>query len=228
MRLRHPRNVPRTIPFEVWAQALFENNNDSSRKVFQRWEKHPAAVRVGQMALLLERHAQVFAPYSDKQVAEGLWSLSTAEYARLLLAPGVSPSLRQRYLDAIFLLFEQCFAKRCPPPPLDNSGEAFYERHPLNLPCEMWWDNFQLWGGPDDPARAEVDQAALMVMHKILSLDSEACRLSALHGLGHWADFYPEQVHTIIDAFLREADAQSTLRPELKHYAQQARMGHVQ
>ncbi len=61
-------------------------------------------------------------------------------------------------------------------------------------------------------------------MRRTLDLSSDACRESALHGLGHWHLEYPQQVEAIIDRFL---DSHPDLRSELKAYARAARKGRV-
>jgi hypothetical protein len=88
----------------------------------------------------------------------------------------------------------------------------------------MWWDIIPFFGAPKDPARADLDTTALSVMKTTLALPSIPCRESALHGLGHWHLYYPNQVEEIIDDARRNARAWS---PELTAYAEQARTGYV-
>jgi hypothetical protein len=88
----------------------------------------------------------------------------------------------------------------------------------------MWWDLLPIVGEPDNPARKALDETVLSVMARILTLDNIACQEGALHGLGHWQMFYPEQVQAIIGDFLGTHIA---LRPELKAYARRAREGCV-
>ena len=59
---------------------------------------------------------------------------------------------------------------------------------------------------------------------RILRLQSVACQESALHGLGHWAVDYNTIVRPIIDGYLSDNRA---LRPELRAYAEGARVGGV-
>ena len=68
-----------------------------------------------------------------------------------------------------------------------------------------------------------MDAVCLSVMERTLALESEACRESALHGLGDWGREYPEKVSSIIDAFV----AQNTLSPGLLGYVDNARRGSV-
>jgi hypothetical protein len=80
-------------------------------------------------------------------------------------------------------------------------------------------------GKPEEPGRGEVSVSCLELMRMTLDLDSDACRESALHGLGHWHLHYPTQVEAIIERFL---DRHPDLRSELKEYACAARAGRVQ
>jgi hypothetical protein len=99
-----------------------------------------------------------------------------------------------------------------------------YEANPLNSICYMWWDIAPLYGKSGDPAREALDDAALEVMEKCLSLPAPACQEGALHGLGHWQHAYPERVTTAINAYL---NASASLPPELVAYARNARRGCV-
>ena len=96
---------------------------------------------------------------------------------------------------------------------------------PLNSACFMWWDLLPLdgsWeeGRPSQPIHAE----ALTVLAELLAISHDACRESALHGLGHLALFHPEAV-PIVEAFIARSP---DLRPELLAYAEQARTGYIQ
>ena len=88
----------------------------------------------------------------------------------------------------------------------------------------MWWDILPLIGHPGKPEFAKLDQAALTVMEECLALPSVACQESALHGLGHWNMYFPSEVQSIIDSFLK---SEKNLRPELLQYAKSARSGCV-
>jgi hypothetical protein len=88
----------------------------------------------------------------------------------------------------------------------------------------MWWDEFPIYGRPEDPARSEIDKECLAVLEFALSLESIACRESALHGLGHWANYYPEIVRRVIGSFV---ESHPNERQELIAYAQNAREGGI-
>ena len=131
---------------------------------------------------------------------------------------------RERCVRAIVCLFKSLFAVRCAPqlshliPPEPGLGL-------INTVCYMWWERFPLvMGEPQHPDQDLLDETLFDVMRQTLEIPHDACRESALHGLGHWCLHNPQQVETVIDAFLvRNRD----LRPELQRYAIKARAGYV-
>ena len=80
-----------------------------------------------------------------------------------------------------------------------------------------------LHGCPKDPERSEIDAEAMKVLKRLLYIPQDACRESALHGIGHWANYYPEIANTVGE-FLKNTP---NLRPELIEYANNAKRGHV-
>jgi len=179
---------------------------------------------VAHLTVLFENAPSVLAPFSDAQVRQGLWFLvsnSCSDHMFALLNPSVPWSDRKRCIASMFTLFERFFAPRCSSQlsHLDEAGA-----NPLNGICYMWWDILPIYGKPEELDRREVDAACLEVMRLTLDLDSDACRESALHGLGHWHLYYPTQVEALIDSFL---DRHPDLRSGLKAYAWAARRGRV-
>jgi hypothetical protein len=67
-----------------------------------------------------------------------------------------------------------------------------------------------------------LEDACLSVMERTLYLPHPACQESALHGLGHWQDDYPDRVEATIESYLESEPA-----PELREYAALAREGRV-
>jgi len=73
--------------------------------------------------------------------------------------------------------------------------------------------------------KPEVDAACLAVIEKALAMDHDACRESALHGLGHAKWYYPAEVQRIIGDFLK---AGKNISPDLWKYAEAAGTGIIQ
>lgn len=162
--------------------------------------------------------------YSDKQISIGLNYLLDAGKSEdffALLDNKVAWDVRRDGLQAIRNVFSDLFAKRCTEHlcHLDEPGAG-----ELNGICYMWWDIAPVYGKPVEPACAERDALLLQVMADTLKLNSEACRESALHGLGHWHDEYPEEVKGVIHDFIWK---NRKIRDPLRNYAYAAMNGDV-
>jgi hypothetical protein len=96
-------------------------------------------------------------------------------------------------------------------------------RQILSATC---WDIAPLPRSRDQASLAAVNIAAIELMEACLALGHDACRESALHGLGenHWFVPTRPRVHAAIDAFLARS---AGLRPELVAYPSAPRAGHV-
>jgi hypothetical protein len=168
-----------------------------------------------------EQSGQLLARFSDEQLNQGFWFLvsnSCCEFMYSLVDPVIPFSLRIRALRSFVPLFEQIMAARCSAhlSHLDEHGA-----NALNSACYMWWDILPIHGHPEEPTRAEFDSEVLVVLKRLLAIPQDACRESALHGLGHWSIYYPS-VANIIDEFLARAP---NLRPELIVYGKSAKTG---
>jgi hypothetical protein len=176
------------------------------------------------IAETFERSAELLARFTDEQLNQGFWYLTSAscsDFMFVLKAPDVPLAARLRALRSFMPLFEQVMAVRCSPH-LSHLDEQ--PANPLNSACYMWWDVLPLCGAPEEPARAELDAEVLKVIRQLLSIPHDACRESALHGVGEWYVFYPA-VGAIVDEWLAQTPG---LRPELVSYAQHAKIGYVQ
>lgn len=217
------------LSFEQWLTFVFDHpvtdlNNAWYWDIHRDWWDENAADSIRFLTQAFENAAEVFQPYSDAQLNQGLWfiaSNSCSNHMFGLMDESVPWTARQRCIYSIHQLYEQCFAKRCTPhlSHIDEPGAG-----PLNMVCYMWWDIIPISGHSEDPARKEFDQAILQVMDSTLQLDSIACRESALHGLGHWQHAYPEQVGEIINRF---SMSHRNLRKELGTYMMNAFTGYV-
>jgi len=183
----------------------------------------PAAHTATLVAETFERSGELLRRFTDAELNQGFWFLissGSSDYMFCLTDESVASPLRQRALRSFVPLFRDVMAVRCTPALAHRSEPG----SPVNSACYMWWDLLPLagfWeqGRPPEPIHAE----ALAVLAEILEIPHDACRESALHGLGHLALFHPEAV-PIIDAFMTKSPR---LRPELLAYAKQARTGQI-
>jgi hypothetical protein len=245
------RQLP-DLSFEAWIAYVFDHpitdqmwHMDSDRDYWD--ELRQPSTTVSYLTRALEDAAAVLAPFSDAQLEQGLWFLVSTGYSSHMLAllePSVPRMDRERGILSMFHLFEQLFLPRCVRDHLshlDRDGRT--ASNPLNTVCYMWWDILPIGGSPATPALAGAYDACLQVMQQTLTLESDACRESALHGLGHWHAEYPQRVETMIDSFLQAYEPRRKrgkrrggpvtaapvplLRPELRAYALSARQGCV-
>ncbi|HEX5322613.1 MAG TPA: hypothetical protein VFW40_02425 [Capsulimonadaceae bacterium] len=221
------------LSFEEWIDFVFNHPVTSPLWYWQDesdWWDAPPTVTVDYLARLFGNASNIFVDFSDAQVAEGLWYLadsSCSDHMLALVNETVPLANRLACIQAIYNLFERCFALKCSPhlSHLDRGDTGTPpEVNPLNLVCYMWFDLIEAYGRSENEHCAEQNNAFLSSMQRSLALDSIACQESALHGLGHWHSDYPDRVESIIDEFLA---GHSETTQNLKHYALSARSGSV-
>ena len=217
------------LSFEQWLAHVFDHPAADDRLEWyfdpgsDGWDGPPPTT-IQFLTRAFEDAAHLFEPYSDNQLNQGLWYLASnacSNHMLALLDERVPWLHRQRCLRAMVALYRQCFNPRCTPT-LGHLDEQ--PANPLNRVCYMWWDILPVAGQPDVPARQAFDQECLQVMAATLALPNAACQESALHGLGHWAMYYPQPVAALVNAYLQN---NPEIRGPLKQYALAARSGAV-
>jgi len=209
--------------FSEWVKAMFDHPPSEPEWYWEDnfdglWE------RLGVTdALTVEYMTQLFlAPhkieqYSYEQIAQGIWFLmgesSPGKSAYALLNGDVILDDRINCIKAMANFFGEFVAPAA-------QGAADTENNPFHGACYMWWDIFPTYGGPN-AGEPEFHSACLGAMSEILSLSSELCQLSSLHGLNHWHLYHAERVEAIVDSFLQR----SRLTPRIVEYASTARSG---
>lgn len=210
--------------FVKWLKSTFGYavTDPAGDEISTRWQRRPSSVLVEYITCAFENSAQVFIPFSDEQLNQAFWALiNSGGEIDALFDDALPLSARLRCIRSIFTLFEQCFAQRCSSTLPDGDKKA----SALNSICGMWWDIFPAWGGRQgNPTYEKLDEEFLGVMKRTLYLKSDACRGSALHGLGHWHLNYSNKVAMIIDEFL---ESRPKISCELRDYALRAREGDV-
>lgn len=171
-----------------------------------------------------ERCGELLEPYDDEQVNQGLSMLLNAgspPALACLTSTELPADLRERLIESVGTLFEELFAVRC-----SNALGHLEEETagPLNSMAYLWWDLFPLRPDIDSPDNLAIDDLVLGLLDRVLSLRSDACRESALHGLARWQAKYPERVQETIDRFIW---AERGIRTPLRNYAYAARHGDV-
>jgi hypothetical protein len=214
--------------FEQWVLWVFDHPVTKSEWHRTDSTPHPEPAKaLAFMTELFETSESLLQDYSDAQINQGLWFLFSNAYSQHFYAftdRSLPEEQRLRGVHSIGTLFTGVFAKRCSPhlSHLNEPGASG-----LNSACYMLWDVTPLPRYHDEVAYDAVNSAALGVMEGCLSIDHDACRESALHGLSenHWFAAWRPRIHAVIDAFLEQ---NKDLRLELADYARRARSGSVQ
>ncbi len=198
---------------------LFFNHPVSKPAWYQRedvppWRGSPDEIP-GLICESFERAGELLAPFPDNQLNQGFW--------RLNITVAEAAKATPRVVRSFVPLFEQLMASRCTP----HLGHLCEEGgSPLNESCYMWWDSlrFDLWYGT---SWTSLHDEIFATQRRLLAIPHDACRESALHGLGHLVREYPDRRPILagcIDEFLI---ASPNLRPELATYAGQAKAGRI-
>jgi hypothetical protein len=175
------------------------------------------------IAQTFEEGRLLLQPFSNEQLNQAFWFLlnsGNSDYMFSLTDASVPWPVTRRALRSFVPLFREVMAARCSPSlsHLDESGATA-----LNSACYMWWDLMPISeaSAVGDSRKRPVHDEVLAVLAELLEIPHDACRESALHGLGHWALFNPGAA-AVIDEFLGRSTG---LRRELLNYARQARAG---
>lgn len=210
--------------YQKWIEWFFENWALEDSVSSEKFYKMAADEVVELIKLTCLRCGSDLGKYSNRQIDYGLHEMFSPSqdfifsfkecnlcYSDIVVA-----------LQSIKHLYTDLFNKRCDPvlshldEPTDN---------PLNSICYMLWDVTPLAFWDKDPNKKYYYAAIAGVMEKALYLSNPACIESALHGLGHIQDQVPDRVRQIIDGFLKKRNFS---RPELVHYANNAKKGYIQ
>lgn len=198
-------------------------NGEDTDSIVWLADRHPR-LSLELTSRLFEDVANIATPYDNLQLKNGLWQLVSEITSPLyVLRDGtIEWTIREKCIQAIYTVCNDLFAKRCD---AYLSSKTREENNPLNTICYMWWDTFPIYGQPENPESAALDNAILVLFEKILTIKAVATQESTLHGLGHWQPYYPLQVKRIVTAFL---DQSASLQPGLREYAERAIVGAVQ
>lgn len=212
------------ISFEKWKKHIFDRPvaEPPWYEIGDDGDWEPPKNQSAEFLIRTFESPRELATFSDAQISQGLRYLvsnSVSDYMYALIDQ--DSSIQLRGIRSIYQLFARIFANKCSPHLCSINEKG---ANPLNAVCYMWWDAFPWHGDPNDESRATLDNEILSVMEKTLGLPNDACRESALHGLGHWALIYPKRVSSVIDDFIAK---NPNLRPELRKFAADAKRGSV-
>jgi hypothetical protein len=161
-------------------------------------------------------------PFSDQQLGQGLWFVFHDINDNLAAIGDASVPIASRAACVLALrqLYLGLFSKRCTSE-LGRSAPNGGPPWSLNMTCYMLWDIAEFQNPrPGLVLDRSLDEACLSAMRSILQIPHPACQKSALHGLGHWHERFPQRTSAIVDEFLENAVGMS---PDLSAYARSVR-----
>jgi hypothetical protein len=148
----------------------------------------------------------LLADYSKAQLEEGFWAIPShnlpCSVVRVIDDSDLPLSDREECIRSMFDLFKRFFAVE----PLDSSAHMWwdalcYDWHCGNRKRERGGEDFRL------------QDVYFETLARVLAIDSETCKVAALHGLGH---LHHPHTKELIDRFIEE---HPSLTPERKAYA---------
>ncbi len=231
-------NMLTNLSFDEWIRFVFDHPVTDPEWYWAEdhdfWDPTvQPRVTVSYLTKVFKNPVACLTAYTDSQIDQGLWYVVHEACSNHMLAltdKRVPLPERLEGFRSIFKLFDELFLPRCSANLLYMDEKDQGKRNPLDSACYMWWD--LMWWAvlrfPDlTPSVDNMEATADMVLDVIirtLALNSDACRESALHGLGHWHAYDPPRIERIVDDFLANYPH---IRPELLAYAQRAREGRV-
>lgn len=214
--------------YQTWLTYLFDHEESKGDWRFKvaynaELEEDPHQV-VAFTKRMFDNYATDIDPYTDWQIAMGLRYLVDNGCSDMPFAFRDGPvPLEDRLaaLRSMKVLYEQCFAKRCPAV-LGHRSETKGE---LSTFCYMIWDITPLAFCTNKQEKHEYYTALFEVLKTGLQSTNIACIESALHGLGHIVPHYKAAAQVIEEAIpwvRRKAP------PSLVAYAEAAKAGAIQ
>lgn len=219
------------MSYEVWVEQVFDHPVDQ-RNGGGWWDDEAPdfsevladpARTLAYLTRLFRDGAALKSRYTRGQIGQGFWFLmcgACSDFARVLFNESLPWEDRRAGVEATGDLFETLMVPLYGDHLEPRSDETNDDRWNS---CFMWWDLWPIWPGNDTEEHRRLRETGLGVLERILSLPSEACRESALHGLGHWHSFAAERTEPIVRAFL----AKETMSDPLRAYAEAAADGNV-
>lgn len=233
MESREPWRLPDDLSYEDWVNYVFDHPivdprwwfQDEDSGLYQFWDDRADRTRtLSYLTRFFRAPERVLARFNRTEIDQGLnllFSASSSSHMAVLDEPALSWEKRRECFDAMVMLY----AKLMAPVYGNDLGHLQHCDHDrATYSCYMLWDVVHLWPGMGNPDDRLISEAVLSVFERVLTLRSEACLESALHGLGHWHLRLPERTEPIVREFLKRTD----ISPVLREYAERAAIGNVQ
>ncbi|MGD9789162.1 MAG: hypothetical protein AB7Q00_07225 [Phycisphaerales bacterium] len=187
------------------------------------------------MTRLFESPNSVVEEFTDNQIAKATWFLfgTGSEYIKTVRDSQIPVDLQSGCIRSIATMYTNLFDRVCGNRGSDPDSQL-YLKHKIDGAVYMIWDMDNLAGTVMFPDKAPhlVEPGVHILETALLKCRTSACRISALHGIGHIVSVHrakkrrdiAPQLQSFIEKFLERDDVPSWLR----EYADCAYHGSVQ
>lgn len=223
-------NAP--ISYEAWTRGLFDRPVpfDLICAELAHYEESPSQF-LKYLTRLWMTSGELRRTYSSEQIGQGLWYLhSSSDFLHLIYDPALPLRERIEAVLQIATLFDDCFGPLSEP----VFGHLNQGNSELNGAAYIFWDGAPLGARSRRsyisdrherrPEYEQIEDACMLVMERMLASKHVAVQESAVHGLGHWRDAYPERIEPLLDRVIADAH----YCEELRSYAHSARHFYIQ
>ncbi len=214
------------MSFNAWLAYVFGGPVETSMRLL----RHEPDYQWGD-AETIEHCKQLFsnpsdylpADFSNAHINQGFWALGGAAglLTDALFNIRVPIGSRSECVLAMRPLFEQFFSKFSSGDQIGGIIFVWWEETVYGVEDRLDGVHIGKTDGKDELRLLE--GSVLMTLRAILEVDSDLCRKSALHGIGHMSD--PLVRKRIIDRFL---DRYPDLNPKIREYAVECISGEIE
>ncbi|MFN0135369.1 MAG: hypothetical protein ACKVS9_04540 [Phycisphaerae bacterium] len=175
---------------------------------------------------LFESPALIQERFSRDQIADGIWFLFgvASEYFYKVREKSVPAAQQVCCYRALKILYRELFDKICRDANEPGLSMQAINADKLESAIYMIWDMNYVEGAAMSDGWPHLVEPCFEVLQAALDCRSAACKISALHGLGHLARYHPDRVRKMAG----KAASNSNLPKWIREYAAAAREGCVQ
>lgn len=236
-------NKPNAPSFEEWVEYCFtqgydnwaSGDDDESTDRHERFVCLESSVITAYLTRLFESPEFLGSAYSPEQIANAMWFIfgCASEYLKDVRYGNVGPGEQIRCIRSVATLYTDLLDRVCGDRGRDPDTDL-RERSKIDGAVYMIWDMDSLEGTVMfHEKHPHLVEPGLFVLESVLQkCRTSACRVSALHGIGHCLMHGPSESDEAVTIRLREfvdRFVASTPLPDwLAEYAACARDGYVQ
>ena len=225
-------HLPDDLSYEDWISFIFDHPvmdpqwwcHTPDSGLYQYWnEEADPSGTLAYLTRLFSSPSFLIPRFSRAQIDQGLYyivSSGCSSHMFVLATQSLPWADRKRCILAIFDLFRDLIAPVYGNDLSSGSNSKSNHNRPTHT-CFMWWDIIPL--PVNTPESSLIIDAVASVLDQILTLDSEACLESGMHGVSEFHFSNPKRFEEVGLNFLKRKDISYRLRS----YAQDAAFGRV-